>query len=134
MEIGRYQMPAGTPTFVTRSTGDDVEAVLQTFFFSASPGLHTLAVEVHQAGVTSPDVVFGAIISAVTLPGPLTIQSGGNTGYVQWSADSSWQLVGSQVVDGNYFPVPGVPFGHYSIPLLTQTNQFFYHLQYISRP
>jgi Immunoglobulin domain len=134
MEIGRYQMPAGTPTFVTRSTGGNVEAVLQTFFFSASPGLHTLAVEVHQVGVTSPDVVFGANISAVTLPGPLTIQSGGNTGFVQWSADSSWQLVGSQIVDGNYLPVSGVPFGYYSIPLLTQTNQFFYELRYISQP
>lgn len=132
-EIGRYQMAAGVPTFVTRSPGGNGEAVLSTFTFTATAGVHTLAVEVHQAGVTTSDVVFGCNISAVSLPSALTITRGtAGTNVVSWTADGSYELVGSQNVQGNYNLVAGNPFGFFNIaptPAAT-TNHFFYHLRH----
>lgn len=133
VEIGRYQMPAGVPTFVTRAitAGGNAEAVLQAFTFTASAGVHTLAVEVHQAGVTSGDVVFGANISAISLPTPLTISHGINGANVlSWTADSAWKLAGSQNVEGNYVPVAGNPFRLFNIAPNARTNHFFYRLRH----
>ena len=134
VEIGRYNMPAGPATFVTRATAG-IEASLQCLLFSAPAGVHTLAVEVHQAGTTTSDGLFGAEIRAVTLPESISIDrdaSGNNT--VTFIADSSWQLAGSAAVDGNYGAVPGNPLGRFVVPQAAQTNNQFFHLQYRGAP
>jgi hypothetical protein len=130
VEIGRYQMPAGPVTFTTRSTGGNGEAVLRTHLFSASAGNHTLAVEVHQAGVSTSDVVFGLEINKVTLPTKLAIANNQGTNIVSWSTDNGWGLNSSQNVDGNYNPVAGNPVRSFRVPPAAQTNHTFYRLQY----
>ncbi len=130
VEIGRYQMPAGPVTFTTRSTGGNGEAVLQTLLFSAGAGTHHLAVEVHQAGVSSSDVVFGLQISKITVPGTLSIARDQGTNIVSWTADAAWGLTSSQRVNGNYAPVSGNPPRIFRVPPTAQTNNAFYRLQY----
>jgi hypothetical protein len=130
VEIGRYQMPAGAVTFTTRSTGGNGEAVLQTLLFSASAGVHTLAVEVHQAGVSTSDVVFGLEINKVTLPSKLAIANSQGTNIVSWTADAAWGLTSSQNVPGNYAPVTGNPTRSFRVPPAAQTNTTFYRLHY----
>ena len=110
------------------------DATLQCFLFTASPGTHTLAVEVHQAGVSSSDVLFGAEIRAIHLPAPLTIRNVSGTNVISWRADAAWELAGSQNVSGPYTPTSGNSFGLYTNPPATQTNQFFYQLRYTGQP
>jgi hypothetical protein len=127
-------MPAGPATFVTRATAG-IEASLQCMLFSASAGAHTLAVEVHQAGTTTSDGLFGAEIRGVTLPENISISrdaTGNNI--VAFNADSSWQLVGSGTVQGGYAPVAGNPLGRFVVPPAAQTNSQFFHLQYRGAP
>jgi hypothetical protein len=65
IEIGRPGMPAGNIGFGTpaaRTVGDAVEeiSVITTDGSALRKGTNVLAVEVHQVGATSSDVVFGA--------------------------------------------------------------------------
>ena len=133
VEIGSFNMPTNRGsalTFTTRASAS-IEASLQCLLFTASPGAHKLAAEVHQAGVTTSDVLFGAEIQAVTCPSPLSISHGSaNSVVVSWTADSTWELVGSPNVAGPYNLVAGAPYGLLTIPGPSNTNNFFYHLRY----
>src|SRR5678816_711369 len=134
VEIGRYNMPAGPVTFVTRASAG-IEASLQCLLFSAPAGAHTLAVEVHQAGTTTSDGLFGAEIRAVTLPEAISIsRDGAGNNTVAFNADSSWQLVVSATVQGGYGAVPGNPLGRFVVPPAAQTSNQFFHLQYRGTP
>jgi regulation of enolase protein 1 (concanavalin A-like superfamily) len=68
-EIGRSRMPSGEITYTT--TANSVgNATLETNVFGINAsllqsGLNTLAVEVHQTGPTSSDVVFGARLTVI---------------------------------------------------------------------
>ncbi len=74
-EVQRLGMP-GTPSVIGYSTSANRTAEVQstgreTFAVSPNtlvPGLNVLAVEVHQAGATSSDVIFGADLTATVLP------------------------------------------------------------------
>lgn len=129
-EIGRYQMPVGPATFTTRSAGGNGEAVLQTLLFSAGGGTHDLAVEVHQFGVSSSDVLFGLEINKVTLPSTLAVMRSQGTNIIVWMADDAWSLSSSLTVNGNYTPVIGNPLHFFRVPPAAQTNGAFYRLQY----
>jgi len=134
VEIHRFNMPEGSATFVTRaSVGQD--SSLQCFLFNASAGTHTLAVEVHQGGTTTTDGLFGAEVRAVTLPPAVSIsRDGAGNNTVHFTADSTWQLVGSANVAGPYAPVAGNPLSTFVVPVAAQTNNQFFHLRYRDNP
>jgi hypothetical protein len=134
-EIGRVAMTNPPPTLFLQRASQSGEATLQTFLFDANPGGHTLAAEVHQGGVVSGDVLFGAEVRVITLPAQLTI-SHGDTGAVtvRWTADSSWQLFGAGDVAGPYHPIAGSQFGSLLLLPAAVTNQFFYQLRYTGQP
>ena len=128
-EIGRFNMTNGPVVYSTRATTAN-EATLNTLSFTAAAGARTLAVEVHQGGATtSSDMLFGAEVVAIPSPGPgLTVAQSGTNTVVSWTADSSWQLVGSTNVAGPYAVVAGAPFRTFTTPS-TQASQF-YQLRY----
>ena len=71
VELGRAAMPTGTITATTLSSGHEASNSYQAFDWSAARGaLHAgtnvLAVEVHQAGVTSSDLVFDLALTLDT--------------------------------------------------------------------
>lgn len=134
-EIGRFNMPVGPATFVTRATAAG-EASLQCLLFSAPAGAHTLAVEVHQGGATtSSDVLFGAEIRAITLPPALSIsRDGGGNVVLQWTADGAWQLTSAPDVTGPYTAVAGNPAGSYTVAPAAQLNHQFFRLHYLGNP
>jgi len=60
-EIHRLRMPAGTPTYSTLTTsaiGNASEEVSLNLPVNLQPGIHVLAVEVHQTSSGSSDIVF----------------------------------------------------------------------------
>jgi hypothetical protein len=81
VELGRFGMPGGTPIYTTAAVtrggdefsgrGPDVLTVTPT---SLVQGNNVIAVEVHQTGGTSSDLVFGMSLTSI-LPSPLTITS-----------------------------------------------------------
>jgi hypothetical protein len=77
VEIGRAAMPAGTITASTLATSTEANNVYTSFDWSASKnlllaGVNTIAVEVHQTGPTSSDLVFdlGLVVSTSGPPPP----------------------------------------------------------------
>ena len=65
---GRFNMPAGTISFTTQASGSHEATTLETITISKTslvPGDNVLAVEVHQQGVNSSDIVFGLKLDAV---------------------------------------------------------------------
>ncbi len=138
VEIHRFAMPAGAVSFATRSTGIPTgDATLRSFTFDGTAGTHTLAVELHQAEVNSPDVLFGMEISVVNSPIPgLSIHPAGpGAADLRWNADVSWQLRAAHSVEGPYLDAliqPRNPLGHFTIPasFTGNTSQFF-RLDYV---
>jgi hypothetical protein len=132
-ELARVNMPAPGPqvTFVTRASAA-VEAAQSCLLFTASAGNHLLAIEVHQGGTTTSDVVFGAEIVALPAPPRLNISYDATNYRLSWTGDSAWQLVSAGLVNGGYNAVAGNPLGALSVPRAGSTNGF-YHLRYIPR-
>lgn len=121
--------------FVTRATAAAAEGVVQILPLNLTPGTHTLAVEVHQAGATtSSDVIFGLDIRILPAAGPsLSIASALGMATVSWTADSSWELTGSADVAGPYTTQAGTNPFSFAIPTTGGTNHF-YRLRYTGRP
>jgi hypothetical protein len=72
-------------------------------------------------------------------PGPNLSISRAGTGDINlgWTADSAWQLRGAANVAGPYTTttIPaGTALGKFTLPAASATNNFFYHLHYISLP
>jgi hypothetical protein len=139
-EIYRFAMPAGAVTFTNRSTGIPTgDATRRSFTFNPTPGLHTLAVELHQAGVTSSDVLFGMEVRIVAgTPPALSIARTVNGGVtLNWNADNAWRLRSASALAGPYLDVP-VPFGSrlgtYTPPAASLTNRSFWLLDYVGQP
>lgn len=68
VEAGRFNMPAGPITFSTQAATSHEASALETITISMSslvPGDNVLAVEVHQQGANSSDIVFGLRLDAV---------------------------------------------------------------------
>lgn len=68
VEAGRFNMPAGTVTFTTQAASSHEATALETLAISMTslvPGDNVLAVEVHQSGLNSSDIVFGLRLDAV---------------------------------------------------------------------
>ncbi len=134
VELARYNMPAGRLEFVTRAAAG-IEASMQSFIFTAAPGAHTLAVEVHQGGATTSDGLFGAEIRAVTLPPALTITTDSSgTIHVRSQADASWQLQSATDVTGAFAPVANGPLGTHDVAPSAQGAAGFFRLQYRTNP
>jgi len=142
-EIHRFGMApasAGAITFTNRSTGIPTgDATLNYFSFTATPGAHLLAAELHQAGVTTSDVLFGMEVRIVGGPSPtLSISRAGDGAMnLRWGADSSWQLRDATDVAGPYnaVTVPAAnPLGTYTLPSGSVTNRNFWLLDYICLP
>jgi hypothetical protein len=136
-EIGRFNMTNSPPiTYLQRAAGTSTEGVIHSFIFDATPGEHTLAAEVHQAGLLgSSDVLFGVAVRMVAHPPRLDIDlsiTGAPT--VRWTADSSWELMGSHDVSGDYTRMAGFLFGEWSPTSSTATNRSFFQLRYNGRP
>lgn len=138
VEIHRFAMPSGAVSFSTRSTGIPTDdATVRSFTFEATPGIHTLAVELHQAGVNSSDILFGMELSILNSPVPaLSINRAGlGVANLRWNADDSWRLRAANSVDGPYLDAPiqpGNPLGYSTIstPSTGNSNQFF-RLDYV---
>jgi hypothetical protein len=144
VEIDRFAMPAGAVTFTNRSTGipNGGEASMRSFAFTATPGPHVLAVELHQAGTTSSDVWFDMEVRIVGNATP-TLSISRNTTpagslRLNWNGDANWQLRSSATVDGLYNNVAipaGTAQGTFVIPAATATTgNNFYKLDYICLP
>jgi hypothetical protein len=74
-QIGGASMPAGTPTATTPALGHEAGNTYVAYDWSAArallrAGTNTIAVEVHQAGETSSDLVFDLALSLETAPPP----------------------------------------------------------------
>lgn len=70
VEAGRFNMPGGDIGFSTQANGSHEASSLETItlsFASLVPGDNVIAVEVHQQGNNSSDVVFGMSLDAVVL-------------------------------------------------------------------
>ncbi len=70
VEAGRFNMPSGGINFSTQATTTHEATALETISLSLSslvPGDNVIAVEVHQNGVNSSDLVFGMRLDAVIL-------------------------------------------------------------------
>jgi len=144
VEINRFGMPAGPVTFTTRSTGvpNGGEASMRSFAFTAAPGPHVLAVELHQAGATSSDVWFDMEVRIVNRATPSLAISRNTTPAgslkVGWNADANWLLRGSATVDGLYNTVAipaGTAQGMFIVPpAAAGTNNNFYTLDFICLP
>lgn len=130
VEIGRFNMTNTPPVLYADKSASAIEAAFGSIAFTATPGAHTLAVEVHQGGATtSTDVLFGVQVIALPIASPaITINHEGTNAVVNWTADTSWELIGSATVDGPYAPVAGNPTRLFTAPA-TQAQQF-YRLQY----
>jgi hypothetical protein len=140
-EIYRFAMPGGAVTFTNRSTGIPTgEATYRYFTFDATAGLHTLAVELHQAGTTSADVLFGMEVRMVDATSPALSIARAISGDVtlSWSADNSWRLRGAAAAPGPYLDVAipsGAPLGTFFAPHASVTNTHrFFLLDYIGGP
>jgi len=140
-EIYRFAMPAGAVTFTNRSTGIPTgNATMRSFSFTATPGEHTLAVELHQAGVTSSDVLFGMEVRIVGGIVPsLSIAHSVNADInLNWDADDSWRLRSASVLAGPYLDVAipaGTRLGAFTLPRASATNgNQYYRLDYLCRP
>ncbi len=73
VEAGRFNMPGGTIGFGTQASGSHEATSLETISLSLAslvPGDNVLAVEVHQQGFNSSDIVFGMKLDAVILTNP----------------------------------------------------------------
>jgi hypothetical protein len=133
-------MPAGAVTFTNRSTGiPSGDATMRSFSFTAAAGAHTLAVELHQAGVTTSDVLFGMEVHILGGASPsLSIShAAGGPVNLNWTADGSWRLRGSAGVTGPYLDVaiPAAnPLGTFSLPSGSVTNRNFWLLDYVCPP
>src|SRR6185503_16466233 len=70
VEVYRNNMPAGAVTFTTQATSTVGDATYQGPFplplDSLLPGDNVIAVEVHQIGQNSTDIVFGLRLDGVT--------------------------------------------------------------------
>jgi hypothetical protein len=130
VEIGRFNMTNTPPVLYADKSAAAIEAAFGSIAFTASAGAHTLAVEVHQGGATtSTDVLFGAQVIALPIASPaMTISHVGTNAVVNWTADTSWELIGSANAAGPYAPVTGNPNRVFTSPA-TQAQQF-YRLQY----
>jgi len=139
-EIHRFGMPAGAVTFTNRSTGIPTgDATHRSFTFNAPPGTHTLAVELHQAGVISSDVLFGMEVRLVagTSPSLSIAQSVNGDVNLNWNADNNWRLRSAPAVNGPYLDVAipvGGRLGTFTLPSTSVTNRSFWLLDYISGP
>jgi hypothetical protein len=81
LEIGREVMPAGTITATTQSSGHEANNTYQSFDWThhidiLRAGTNVIAVEVHQAGTASSDLVFDLSVSVETADGPPPPPSG----------------------------------------------------------
>lgn len=131
VEIGRVNMTNSPPVVYADRAAIAGEATLLCLPFTASPGLHTLAVEVHQAGeAAGPDMVFGLQILSLTEPPSLRV----DTDAITWSGDSRWELVGAPDVDGPFAPLSNgqsYSLGTFYLWPYVQTNSsYFYRLRF----
>ena len=82
VEVYRFNMPAGTPTAATQAAANTGNAVLvgpvTVIITNLVGGTNVFAVEVHQQGAASGDVVMGVELSlsaaSVVIPSPQTVQ------------------------------------------------------------
>ena len=139
MEIHRFAMPAGAVAFTTRSTGIPTgDATFRSFTFKAMPGLHTLAVELHQAGASSDDVLFAMEVRMADATSPtLSIARTVNGGATfNWNADSNWRLRSATALTGPYLDVAipvGSRLGTFTLPSVLAGHGFFL-LDYTGQP
>lgn len=140
-EIHRFAMSAGAVTFTNRSTGIPTgDATMRSFSFTATPGPHTLAVELHQAGTTSTDVFFGMdlrIMGGIS-PGLSIARSVNGDVNLSWNADDNWRLRSAAALTGPYLDVLiplGSRHGRFTLPPASEANgNQFLRLDYICRP
>jgi hypothetical protein len=121
------------PITFTNRANTGTEGLVEVFPLTTTAGAHTLAVEVHQAGTTTSDVIFGLSIRMIaTGSAPLSISSAGGNNIVSWMADSSWELEGSANVAGPYAAQAGASPLSFAVP--AGSTNHFYRLRYSGRP
>jgi hypothetical protein len=98
VEVYRNNMPAGAVTFTTQATSTVGDATYQGPFplplDSLLPGDNVIAVEVHQIGQNSTDIVFGLRLDGVTVTNTPAL-AGGSSSTKSWPTTplsrSRWQ-------------------------------------------
>ncbi len=96
-----------------------------------APGEHLLAAEVHQAGATSSDVVFGAELTRGPKLPRLNIQyTGPTTVLVTWTPAVGVHLYSAPSAAGNFTLVSGKPQGSLSSNLAVDGRVRFFRLGY----
>jgi hypothetical protein len=140
VDIQRVNLSVPAPILFTNQANAAGEASLQCFELNTTAGAHLLAVEVHQNGLTSSDVLFSTEIRAVKCPAPLTITRDGVTGVVTvtWTPEPGWVLADSSEPSGlvdDYDPTAGAnnATGTFSTVANPPANRFF-ALIYTGRP
>jgi hypothetical protein len=122
------------PITFTNRANTGTEGLVEVFPLTTTAGAHTLAVEVHQAGTTTSDVIFGVSIRMISTATPaLSISSAAGNTSVSWTADSSWELQNSADVAAGYATQAGARSPLTFVTPTGSTNHF-YRLQYSGRP
>ena len=112
---------------------------MRAFGFTATAGEHKLAVELHQAGTASSDVLFGMEVRLVagTSPSLSIARSVNGDVHLNWNADNNWRLRSAPALSGPYLDVPipiGSRLGTFTLPSASVTNRSFWRLDYITGP
>ena len=135
-----YNGPETNPTYsADPSPGTvpgDGDAAMVSVPLTVSPGLHTVAVEVHQNSGTSSDVVFGAewrILKNVGVP-TLSIERVSAEGVrLNWAPNPDYSLYQAATITGPFTAVGGNPQGLYLISNGTLGQSRFFQLRYNGR-
>jgi hypothetical protein len=131
----RYNMTNNPPILSTDvavgNAPGDGDAMIVVSPVTLPPGQHTIAVEVHQSGPGSSDVVFGAELRVVSGTGPaLTITHPTATSVtVTWAANPLYSLYQATVVNGPYTPVAGNPQGNHAVANITPDAARYFQLR-----
>ena len=131
----RYNMTNDPPILSTAggigNAPGDGDAMIVVSPVTLPPGQHTIAVEVHQSGAASSDIVFGAELRVVSGTGPtLTITHPTPTSVtVTWAANPLYSLYQATVVNGPYTPVGGNPQGTHAVANIAPDAARYFQLR-----
>jgi hypothetical protein len=133
VESSRYNMGTASPVLFAEKSPASIEAVFSAERLPAGAGTHLIAIEVHQGGATSSDVLFGAEIRAVVEPSLAIKHNADGSVTASWTAGASWELVSATSPAGPYTAVAGNPPSPVTITAGTLAAATFYQLRYTGR-
>jgi hypothetical protein len=127
---GTGQIFSEDPT--PETTPGDGDARMVSVPIKLSPGIHTLAAEVHQSSATSADIVFGAEMRILngTPPSLTIIRTAGQALSLTWASNPLYSLYEAASIEGPFNPVAGDPRGLYVVPPRAVVNTRFFQIRF----